>query len=154
MPASLVVRRALTDASPVSPLRSGPVPAFTLADLDGARFSSGSLRGRPAVVHFWGSWCEQCRKEVGVLAAARRAHPEVAVVGILFRDQPAEARRAAQDLGVGWPLLVDPDEEAAGAFGVDSAPATFFVDAGGRITGLLVGPVSTPLVERQLERIL
>jgi cytochrome c biogenesis protein CcmG/thiol:disulfide interchange protein DsbE len=154
VPGSLLIRRALTDETRREPLRSGPAPAFSLVTTDGTTVSSSDLAGRPSVVHFFASWCKPCRDEIAVLDTTRRRHPDLTVVGVVIRDNPADAGRAARDLGLSWPLLVDPDEQAARAFGVDSAPVTFFVSAEGRITGRLIGPVSTLLVDRQLERIL
>jgi peroxiredoxin len=154
VPGSLLIRRALTDETRRDPLRSGPAPAFSLEATDGTLVSSAGYAGRPAVVHFFASWCKPCLDEVPVLVAARQRHPHVAVVGVVVRDNAADAARAAREAGLSWPLLVDPDEEAARAFRVDSAPVTFFVSADGRITGRLIGPVTRLPLERQLSRIL
>ena len=154
VPGSLVIRRALTEESRREPLRSGPAPAFSLETTDGATVSSSSFAGRPAVVHFFASWCKPCRDEVAVLDAARQEHPDLAVVGVVVRDDPADAGQAARDLGLRWPLVLDPDEETARAWGVDSAPVTFFVGADGGITGRLIGPVNRLTLDRQLSRIL
>jgi hypothetical protein len=89
-----------------------------------------------------------------VLDAARREHPDLALIGVVVRDDPADAGRAARELRQQWPLLLDPDEETARAWGVDSAPVTFFVAVDGRITGRLIGPVNRLTLDRQLERIL
>jgi peroxiredoxin len=154
VPGSLLIRRALTDESRREPLRSGPAPAFSLQATDGTTVSSAAFAGRPAVVHFFASWCKPCRDEVAVLDAARREHPDLALIGVVVRDDPADAGRAARELRQQWPLLLDPDEETARAWGVDSAPVTFFVAVDGRITGRLIGPVNRLTLDRQLERIL
>jgi peroxiredoxin len=154
VPGSLLIRRAVTDQSRRDPLPAGPAPAFNLQATDGTTVSSSTLSGRPAVVHFFASWCKPCLDEVPVLDNARRQHPDVALVGVVVRDDPADAGRAARELGLDWPLLVDPDEEAARAWGVDSAPVTFFVSADGQITGRLIGPVNRLTLDRQLKRIL
>ena len=89
-----------------------------------------------------------------MLAGTRQEHPDLAVVGVVVRDDAGAAARAAQSAGLDWPLLLDPDDTTARAGGVDSAPVTFFVSAAGEITGRLIGPVSPLLIDRQLERIL
>jgi len=154
VPASLLIRRALNDETRRDPLRSGPAPAFRLEATDGATVSSDILAGRPAVVHFFASWCKPCREEVAVLEAARGRHPDLVLVGVVVRDDPGEAARAAGELGLAWPLLLDPDEAAARAYRVDSAPVTFLVTRDGQIAGRLIGPVTRLPLERQLKRIL
>ena len=49
--------------------------------------------------------------------------------------------------------LVDPDGSVAAAYGVDSAPATFFLRADGTIAGDLLGPVSIGILDKQFRRI-
>lgn len=154
VPGSLLIRRALNDDTRRDPLSSGPAPAFELETTDGIAVSSADLTGRPAIVHFFASWCQPCREGIPVLAAALRRHGDLALVGVIVRDDPAEAYRVAREAGITWPLLFDPDEKAAQAWGVDSAPVTFFVSDDGRISGQLVGQLSSLLVDRQLDRIL
>ena len=89
---------------------------------------------------------------MGPLLQTREGHPDVPIVGILFRDTPGAAAGAAGELGIDWPLLVDEGERIADAYGVDSAPIMFFISGEGRITGTLLGPVSRPLINRQLDR--
>lgn len=40
-----------------------PLLHFSLKQLDGHTFSTANLRGRWALVDFWGTWCAPCRKE-------------------------------------------------------------------------------------------
>lgn len=154
VPASLLVQRVL-DGDSADPLFSGPAPEFSLPDLDGEEVSLSDLAGEPVVVHFWGSWCEKpCDFQFELLAAARRKHPDVNFVGILFRDDPADARRYARAHDAGWPMLVDADERAASAYGVAGVPLTFFIDRDGEITGSMVNEWARPQLERQIQRIL
>jgi cytochrome c biogenesis protein CcmG/thiol:disulfide interchange protein DsbE len=153
VPASLVVRRAVTGKERIDPLTAGSAPAFTLRSLDGATVSLERLRGRPVVINFWGSWCKPCREVLSMLGPSTQRHPEVVVLGVLFRDRPAEAEQAAREAGAGWPMLFDPDERVARAYGVNGAPLTFFINAQGSIAGHLIGPVTRPTVEREFKKI-
>jgi cytochrome c biogenesis protein CcmG, thiol:disulfide interchange protein DsbE len=153
VPASLLVRRAVSDGRDVDPLHSGPAPAFTQRTLEGETVSLAALRGRPVIVNFWGSWCLQCREQLPILEEAARRHPDVITLGILFRDRPEDARQAAQQSGAGYPMLLDPDETVARAYGVRSAPVTFFIAPDGTIAGDLIGPVTAHLIDRLLERV-
>lgn len=153
VPVSLLVRRIVDPAERVDPRHSGTAPAFELRSIDGETVSLAGLRGRPVVVNFWGAWCEQCTRELPLLGEMHRRYPEVTVVGVLYREDPAVGRAAAEKAGANWPTLVDPDGSVAAAYGVDSAPATFFLRADGTIAGDLLGPVSIGILDKQFRRI-
>ena len=152
VPVSLLIQRAFDDSA--DPLTSGPAPEFTLPDLNGGQVSLAALAGKPVVLHFWGSWCEPCDFQLELLAAARKKFPDVTFLGILFRDDPDEARRYAQDHDADWPILLDEAERAAAAYGVEGVPLTFFIDGDGEITGSMVNEYARPQLERQIRRIL
>ncbi len=153
VPASLVVQRIIDPADRLDPRHSGPAPAFELRSLDGEAVTLASLRGRPVVVNFWGGWCVQCKLQLPLLAEMHRRHPDLAIVGILFREDPEIGRAAAAHGDATWPTLLDPDERVAGDYGVDSAPATFFIRPDGTIAGHLVGPVSIGILDTQFRKI-
>jgi peroxiredoxin len=159
VPLSLIVRRVVDPVDRADPRHSGPAPAFELRSLDGETVSLAGLRGassggRPVVVNFWGAWCPQCTLQLPLLAEMRRRHPDVAIVGILFREDPEIGRAAAAHGDATWPTLLDPDERVADAYGVDSAPATFFIRPDGTIAGHLLGPVSIGILDTQFRRII
>jgi len=153
VPISVLVRRAVNPVHRVDPLHGGPAPTFELRSLDGRTVSLAALRGRPAVVNFWGAWCEQCTNELPRLGELHRRYPGVAIVGILYREDPEVGRATAEQAGVAWPTLVDPDGRVAAAYGVEGAPATFFIRPDGTIAGDLIGPVFVGNLEKQFEKI-
>jgi cytochrome c biogenesis protein CcmG/thiol:disulfide interchange protein DsbE len=153
VPLSLLVRRVVDPSARIDPRHSGPAPAFELRSLDNETVSLAALRGRPVVVNFWGGWCEQCTLELPLLAEMQRRHPGVAIVGILFREDPEVGRAAAEKGDATWPTLLDPDERVAADYGVDGAPATFFIRPDGTIAGHLLGPVSIGILDTQFRRI-
>jgi peroxiredoxin len=153
VPISILVRRAVNDTERVDPLHSGAAPAFALQSLDGKAVSLADFRDRPLVVNFFGAWCEQCTLELPLLAEMHRRYPDVAVVGILYKETPEAGRAAAERGDATWPTLVDPDGKAAAAYGVEGAPATFFIRADGTIAGDLLGPVSIGILDKQFRRI-
>jgi cytochrome c biogenesis protein CcmG/thiol:disulfide interchange protein DsbE len=153
VPISLLIRRVVAPTERVDPRHSGPAPAFELRSLDGELVSLAALRGQPVVVNFWGAWCEQCINELPLLAEMHRRHPGVNIVGVLYREDPAVGRAAAASGHADWPTLLDPDGKVAAAYGVEGAPATFFIQPDGTIAGDLLGPVSIGILDKQFRRI-
>ena len=133
-----------------------PAPPLAGETLDGRRFDLGDLRGRPVIVNFWASWCVPCREEFPLLAAALRAHADdgLAIVGVLFKDEPEPARRFVAAEGVDWPTLLDPDGRLADAYRVVAPPQSYFVDRSGVIRSIQIGELLESDLERQLPAIL
>ena len=128
-----------------SPLIGEPMPPFELVALDGTTVSSSSLAGTPMVVNFWASWCiPACVDEHPVLLeTADRYGDQIQLVGILYDDDPADARQFLVRYGDGgWPNGDDPNGAVALAYGVLGPPETFFVDAEGVIRAKHFGPLT------------
>lgn len=133
-----------------------PAPPLAGATLDGERFDLAELRGRPVIVNFWASWCVPCREEFPLLATAARDHADagLAVVGVLFKDEPEPARRFVAEQGVDWPTVLDPDGRLAAAYRVVAPPQTYFIDRSGVVRSIQIGELIEADLERQLPAIL
>jgi cytochrome c biogenesis protein CcmG/thiol:disulfide interchange protein DsbE len=132
-----------------SPLLDREAPSWALTTLDGETLSSADLAGRPYLVNFWASWCiPACVDEHPVLAAAHERYgDDLAIVGVLYQDDPDDAREFLSRYGdAGYPHLVDPDGGLAIDFGVTGPPETFFVDADGLVRYRQFGPLTDALM--------
>jgi cytochrome c biogenesis protein CcmG/thiol:disulfide interchange protein DsbE len=134
-------------------------PPFELEALDGRTVSSLELRGRPAVINFWASWCIECRKEHPLLMAAHdRYGDRIAFVGVVFQDSTKNARGYLVEMGDratgSYANLLDPGSRVAIDYGVYGVPETFFVDRQGTIVAKRVGRVTPELLASELERLL
>lgn len=140
-----------------SPLLDQPAPSWTLTTLDGETLSSADLTGRPYLVNFWASWCiPACVDEHPVLAAAHERHgDELAIVGVLYQDDPADAQAFLGRYGdAGYPHVVDQEGRLAIDFGVTGPPETFFVDAEGIVRYRQFGPLNDALMANLLDLVL
>jgi cytochrome c biogenesis protein CcmG, thiol:disulfide interchange protein DsbE len=131
-------------------------PALRLRTLDGGRVDLAALRGRPVVVNFWATWCEPCVREFPLLARAAAGHraASLAVVGVLYRDQPDAARAFVRQHGGTWPVGMDADGRTAAAWGVVGLPQTFFVRPDGTLASHQLGELTPANLNRQLAGIL
>jgi DsbE subfamily thiol:disulfide oxidoreductase len=141
---------APTEASPLPAFESKPAPAITGTTLDGQPFSLAEYRGTPVVLNFWASWCAPCRRELPAIAAFAKAHPEVQVLGVNYQDGLDAAKAFAAENGVAWPSVVD-DGPIGAAYEVPGLPATYLIDAQGRIVERLLGEVTEEQLEERIK---
>jgi len=106
--------------------------------IDGKPFSLSSPRTQPVLVHFWATWCPICRAEQGSIESLTHDHPGVITVAMQSgsRDKVAQFMR---DESLSFPVVNDPDGRIAAAWGVRAVPASFIVDADGRIRFVEIG---------------
>ena len=129
-----------------------PAPDFALTDLDGNTLRLSDLRGRPVIVNFWASWCGPCVDEFPVLERAMVRHraDDLAVVGIVFRDNSEAARDFMARMGASWTAAMDPGELTAQSFGILAPPESIFIDGDGIVHGRQIGQLTANDLERQL----
>lgn len=141
---------------------SGTQPGQRMADLTfrdqhGKPARLSGLRGKVVVLHFWGSWCPPCRREMPALAALRKKladRADIAFVLLQVREPFAIAERWAQGQRLELPLADSgsqgegdanfrlasgallPDREIARSF-----PTSYVLDKHGVVIFSHVGPV-------------
>jgi len=100
------------------------------------------LRGYPAVVNVWASWCGPCRFEFPRLQQAAAAYGKrVAFLGVDSDDSDAAARTFLEEAPVPYPSYADPHKEIAESLGASHGfPDTAFYDRSGRLAYLKQGP--------------
>ena len=81
-----------------------------------------ALRGYPAVVNVWASWCGPCRFEFPTLQKLSAAYGKrVAFLGVDSQDSDDAAKTFLAEAPVPYPSYTDPDEEIAEALGAIAA---------------------------------
>lgn len=115
-----------------SALEGRPLPAFRARTLDGQEISDASLRGRPALLNVWATWCPTCEAEHAYLN--RLAAQGVVIHGLVYKDDPEKARRWIREKGNPYDVLILDESGRIGIdLGVTGAPETYVLDAEGVI---------------------
>ena len=112
------------------------------------------LKGHPAVVNVWASWCGPCRTEMPVFQrVALERGRDVAFLGVNLKDNRGAARRFLKTVPLSYPSYEDPDGQIYNAYALAGAPSTVFYDAAGRKAFTHQGPyASTAGLEDDIDR--
>ncbi len=154
-----VIGLAQEDPSRVPSVLIGkPAPEFDLPPLEGLTrqgqqvpgFATGDLQGNVTLVNIWASWCGPCRDEHPHLMALSEVDG-VRLVGINYKDEPANARRFLGALGLPYEAVgVDPEGRTFVDWGAYGVPETFIVDGEGIIRHKYIGPITARALEETI----
>jgi cytochrome c biogenesis protein CcmG, thiol:disulfide interchange protein DsbE len=118
-------------------------PQLPAHALRGSAVTLSSLRGKPALVNFFASWCAPCIREA---PDVQRAYTELAgrarMVAVDWNDGRSSALSFLERFGWTMPVLEDPSGLVGDSYGIDGLPTTFVLDSRGRIVKRLTGPQS------------
>jgi cytochrome c biogenesis protein CcmG/thiol:disulfide interchange protein DsbE len=142
------------DASVVpSALIGAQAPATNLPPVEGLDLpglSSEMLAGKVTLVNVWASWCVPCRQEHPILMRLA-TDDRLQVVGLNYKDSPANARRFLAELGNPFDAVGrDDNGRTAIDWGVYGVPETFLVGRDGTILYKHVGPFTEQSAASQL----
>lgn len=119
-----------------------PIPEVVLPMLGGE--GEVDLRvaatGQPMVLNVFASWCAPCRIEHSQLMTLQAQG--VRVVGVAYKDAPADTRAFLEELGDPYSVvLVDREGRAGIELGISGVPETYAVDAMGVVVAKHTGPL-------------
>lgn len=123
----------------ITPLTPGTAaPDFKLTDiLSGDEVRLSALRGQVVVLNFWSAECPWSRyyDEYFAVRASEWAGQGIWLLHIASNatESPDDIEQKAHELGVNAPVLYDPGNEVADAYGALTTPHLFVIDAGGVI---------------------
>ena len=126
-------------------------PAVTIEDLDGNAVDLGALvRGKPAVIEFWATWCEQCealQPEIDRVQAQYGDRVQVVAVAVAVAQTQRRVRQHMEEHGIAYPVLWDARGAAVRAYNAATTAIVVILDAEGKVAYTGVGPRQSLLAE-------
>ncbi len=127
-------------------------PDFTLANLNGASVGLSELRGQVVLINFWATWCVPCRVEMPAIQA-RYNDGDFAVLAVNFDESAEKVRAFADELGLDFPILLDPGGKIQELYRVRGYPSSYFVDTNGVIQFIHIGEMSNADLDNYLSQL-
>jgi cytochrome c biogenesis protein CcmG, thiol:disulfide interchange protein DsbE len=124
--AAIVAVVAVEIATSGSSAEKRAAPELPSQVLKGPRVDLAALRGKPALINFWASWCDPCRDEAPELERfARSLDGRGRLVGVDWNDRTDNALAFIREFGLTYPILRDSSQQVGTAYGLSGLPTTF-----------------------------
>jgi cytochrome c biogenesis protein CcmG, thiol:disulfide interchange protein DsbE len=135
-----------------APVAGAPAPDFSLSGIDGAQVRLSDYRGDVVLVNFWATWCGPCRAEMPLLQERFTALRESGLVVLAVNDDEpvGEVTAFVQELGLTFPILLDPGANVQQLYRVLGYPTSFLVGRDGVIQRVHVGVLTDSQLDRYL----
>jgi thiol-disulfide isomerase/thioredoxin len=111
------------------------VPGFSFVTREHQTVSNASLRGKVALLDFWGTWCPPCRESVPILKNVQKKYAAKAfqLVSISSDDDEDVWKTFVESQHMEWAEYLDSSGEVQQAFKIESFPTFIVVDKDGVI---------------------
>lgn len=131
-------------------------PNFELVDVRSNKpVQLASLRGKPVLVNFWGTWCPPCRQEMPEMQRIYDKYKgDLVMVGVSMgpRDNPDLVKGFVDQASYTWTFIHDADSGVATHYQAYSIPTSYFIDKDGVIRARHIGAMNSDMMEQYLTR--
>lgn len=118
-------------------------PDFEARDLSGNAVTLDQFQGKNVLLNFWATWCGPCRVEMPLLEALHiSGSQEVQILAVNSGESENTIRQFADELGLTFTLLVDPDGAVRSDYLVIGLPVSVFINKEGIITAQHIGAMT------------
>jgi peroxiredoxin len=128
-----------------------PAPDFELPDLQGRLHRLSGLRGKIVFLNLWTTWCPPCRLEMPSMERLYRQMEQADFAMLAVSEDEAGAAAVAPfvaELGLSFPVLLDPEGRLPTRYGVTGYPETFVINRAGQVVDHIIGPAEWSSPER------
>ena len=138
--------------------KSQPAIDFNLKNLEGDDITLSSFQGKVVFLNFWATWCPPCR---GEMPSIQKLHEKMQdrdfiILAVSIGEKENAVKNFIEKNNYTFPVLLDPDNQAAQDYDISGIPTTLLVDKEGKVVFRETGSrnwASTEIIE-QIEELL
>ncbi len=148
---------AACDDGPGAPHVGEPLRPFSAKTLSGAIVSLPSAAaGKVVVLRFWATWCAFCKDELKAVEPIWSEHRDrgLLVLAVNAGQNARDIGDFVAELGVSYPILLDPGSEITRGHGVIGLPMTLVIDRDGTVRNRILGEADEATFRRMVEALL
>lgn len=133
---------------------NAPALDFELENLSGERVRLKDTLGHPVMINFWATWCGPCRLEMPLIQQHyEKFAPDLIVLAVNDAEPVEDVRAFVEELGLKFPVLLDPDEKTINLYRIRGYPTTYFIDSDGMVKFQHLGVLDEKQLSGYLEEI-
>jgi cytochrome c biogenesis protein CcmG, thiol:disulfide interchange protein DsbE len=109
-----------------------------------------SVKGKVVILHFWQIGCSSCKLEMPVMDDLYKQYQRkgLEVLAVNVGQKKAVVQTFAAELGVTYPILIDPDGKGAALLGVTDVPRTYVIDRSGIVRYRILGGATSEMLKK------
>lgn len=137
-----VYNEARRQEAPKAVMEGKQAPGFTLGTIDGKKLTLADYRGKMVFLNIWATWCAPCREEMPSMQTLyeKLAGPGFAMLTISIDKGPEEVIQFVEELGLTFPVAMDPEQKVASQYKITGVPETFLISPDGIVMHHIIGP--------------
>jgi len=131
-----------------------PAPDVLFKTIKGETISLAALKGKPVLVSFWATDCQNCLEEIPELINLHQQYSSsgLTIIAVaMYYDPPNHVVELATARQLPYAIALDPEAAHAGAFGdVKLTPTSFLIDKNGMIVMRTTGKFDVAALKERL----
>lgn len=109
--------------------------------IDGKKFKSSKILGKPFVLHFWGTWCPVCQTEISNIQSISQKYEVLTIAVNSGSDETLQEYMKTK--GYNFKVMNDTEGIWARKYKVEVFPTTFIYDKAGKLAFTETGYTTT-----------
>ncbi|MBA4537315.1 thiol-disulfide oxidoreductase ResA [Bacillus aquiflavi] len=130
-------------------------PDFILEDLEGNKHQLSDYEGQGVLLNFWGTFCKPCEKEMPFMDNQYKQFKDqgVQTIAVNVGESELSVKQFVKRHQLSFPVVIDKDDQAQDAYGVNPLPVTFLIDKDGTVVKMHTGELTEEMIKQFMEQI-